>query len=58
MSDKNTNPDHNIGHLMKSAERLGIELDKSAALEMVDCHPSLQTRRGYCVRRSYWSFWP
>jgi len=33
MSDKNTSPDHNIEHLIKSAERLGIELDKSAALE-------------------------
>ena len=32
MSDKNTSPDHNIGQLMKSAERLGIEMDKSAAL--------------------------
>jgi len=33
MSDKNTSPDHNIEHIMKSAERLGIELDKSAALQ-------------------------
>jgi len=33
MPDKNISPDHNIEHLMKSAERLGIELDKSAALQ-------------------------
>jgi hypothetical protein len=33
MSDKNTSLDQNIGHLIKSAERLGIELDESAALQ-------------------------
>jgi len=33
MSDKNTSPDHNIENLMKSAKRLGIELDRSAALQ-------------------------
>lgn len=33
MPDKNISPDQNIGHLIKSAERLGIELDESAALQ-------------------------
>lgn len=33
MSDKSTSQDHDIGHLIKSAERLGIELDESAALQ-------------------------
>jgi len=33
MSAKLTNPDQDLGRLIKSAERLGIELDESAALQ-------------------------
>ena len=33
MSDKPTKPKQDIGHLIKSAERLGIELDETAARE-------------------------
>ena len=33
MSDKTNSPDQNIGHLIKSAIRLGVELDECAALE-------------------------
>ena len=36
MSDKTNSPDQNIGHLIKSAKRLGIELDESAALEWLN----------------------
>ena len=36
MSDKTNSPDQNIGHLIKSAIRLGIELDESAALEWLN----------------------